>query len=125
MNNEAHPEAQVSQDDMDAVARLKDAHASIRRELAKVIVGHDEVIEQLLIAIFSQGHCLLEGVPGLLGAHRDVRGRDLLEADAHVTNGRSLGVDADVEAVAWTFLVYLLLFLSPGDPILMLVPTTD
>ena len=34
-------------------------------QLAQVIVGQDDVIEQLLIALFSRGHCLLEGVPGL------------------------------------------------------------
>jgi MoxR-like ATPase len=44
---------------------IKEAHHKIRHELAKVIVGQDEVIHQLLIAIFAQGHCLLEGVPGL------------------------------------------------------------
>ncbi len=55
----------VSNDDMDAVNRLKEAHRVIRTELSKVIVGHEQAIEQLLIAIFSQGHCLLEGVPGL------------------------------------------------------------
>ena len=57
--------SEPSQDDIDAVSRLKEAHTVVRRELAKVIVGHDEAIQQLLIAIFSQGHCLLEGVPGL------------------------------------------------------------
>ncbi|MEM7474743.1 MAG: MoxR family ATPase [Planctomycetota bacterium] len=38
---------------------------TMRAELAKVVIGQDEVIEQLLIAILSRGHCLLEGVPGL------------------------------------------------------------
>ncbi|MCR9292143.1 MAG: MoxR family ATPase [bacterium] len=38
---------------------------TMRRELAKVVVGQDEVIEQMLAAIFTRGHCLLEGVPGL------------------------------------------------------------
>jgi MoxR-like ATPase len=52
-------------DDLADVETLQSAAAAVRRELAKVIVGQDEVIEQLLIAIFSQGHCLLEGVPGL------------------------------------------------------------
>lgn len=52
-------------DDVEAVQRLKRTHQVIRQELSKVIVGHDEAIEQLLIAIFSRGHCLLEGVPGL------------------------------------------------------------
>ena len=56
---------EASQDDLNAVQRLKDAHRVIRNELSKVIVGHETAIEQLLIAIFSQGHCLLEGVPGL------------------------------------------------------------
>jgi len=37
----------------------------MRTELQKIIVGQDEVIEQLLAAIFTRGHCLLEGVPGL------------------------------------------------------------
>ena len=37
----------------------------MKAELAKAIVGQDEVIEQLLAAIFTRGHCLLEGVPGL------------------------------------------------------------
>ena len=41
------------------------AYNRIRDELAKVIVGQDEVIEQVLIAIFARGHALLEGVPGL------------------------------------------------------------
>lgn len=38
--------------------------AHIKRELAKVIVGQEEVVEQILIAIFAEGHVLLEGVPG-------------------------------------------------------------
>ena len=59
------PPQQASQGDMDAVNRLKETHQVIRNELGKVIVGHETAIEQLLIAIFSQGHCLLEGVPGL------------------------------------------------------------
>ncbi len=66
MNQDAnHAGTEASADDMAAVARLKEAHASVRRELSKIIVGHDDAIEQLLISIFSQGHCLLEGVPGL------------------------------------------------------------
>jgi MoxR-like ATPase len=56
---------ELSQDDMQALDKLKGAFATVRQELAKVIVGQDQVIEQLLVAIFSQGHCLLEGVPGL------------------------------------------------------------
>ncbi|MCI0359728.1 MAG: MoxR family ATPase [Planctomycetaceae bacterium] len=56
---------QATADDLQALEHLKDAYSAIRQELGKVIVGQDQVIEQLLIAIFAQGHCLLEGVPGL------------------------------------------------------------
>jgi MoxR-like ATPase len=55
----------ASPDDLKALENLKAAYNSVRTELAKVIVGQEEVVEQILIAIFAQGHCLLEGVPGL------------------------------------------------------------
>jgi MoxR-like ATPase len=51
--------------DLDALKRLQDAHQGLRREIAKIVVGQDEVVEQLVIAIFARGHCMLEGVPGL------------------------------------------------------------
>jgi MoxR-like ATPase len=51
--------------DLEAVEQLKSAHDNIRSEIAKVIIGQDKVIEQLLIALLSSGHCLLVGVPGL------------------------------------------------------------
>ena len=57
--------ADLAGDDLAALERLKEAHAAVRAELSKVIVGQHEVIEQILIAIFARGHCLLEGVPGL------------------------------------------------------------
>ena len=44
---------------------LNRAYGDIKSQMAKVIVGQDDVIDQLLIALFSRGHCLLEGVPGL------------------------------------------------------------
>ncbi|MEX2188001.1 MAG: MoxR family ATPase [Pirellulales bacterium] len=56
---------ELSHDDMASLERTKQASATIRAELGKVIVGQKEVIDQLLLAIFAQGHCLLEGVPGL------------------------------------------------------------
>jgi MoxR-like ATPase len=65
MNNPHSTKAEFSGNDLEAVEKLKGAYAQIRRELGKVIVGQDQVIEQLMIAIFAQGHCLLEGVPGL------------------------------------------------------------
>jgi len=49
----------------ESMARLSDAYSRIKQQVSKVIVGQDEVIDQLLIALFSRGHCLLEGVPGL------------------------------------------------------------
>jgi MoxR-like ATPase len=55
----------ASPDDLQALENLKSGYSAIRSELGKVIVGQEQVIEQLLIAIFAQGHCLLEGVPGL------------------------------------------------------------
>ena len=48
-----------------SIEKLTDAYKKIRTEMSKVIVGQDQVIEELLIAMFSRGHCLLEGVPGL------------------------------------------------------------
>lgn len=52
-------------DDKERAARLVDACARIREQVGRIVVGQDEVIEQLLIAILARGHCLLEGVPGL------------------------------------------------------------
>ncbi|MFK7768590.1 MAG: AAA family ATPase [Mariniblastus sp.] len=49
----------------DAIELLKNARTQILSELSQVIVGQEEVVEQILISMFSQGHCLLEGVPGL------------------------------------------------------------
>ena len=52
-------------DDLEAVKQLGRSYEIVKREIAKAIVGQQDVIEQLLIAMFSQGHCLLVGVPGL------------------------------------------------------------
>ncbi len=51
--------------DLSAIERLNDGYRRITREVAKAIVGQADVIEQLLIAVFAKGHCLLVGVPGL------------------------------------------------------------
>jgi MoxR-like ATPase len=51
--------------DVEAVASLSKAYNDIRAEIAKVIVGQEQVIEQLLVSLLSRGHCLLIGVPGL------------------------------------------------------------
>src|SRR5712672_1228556 len=57
--------ADAPYDDKAAAAMLGDAYKKIVDEMGKFIVGQQEVIEQLVIAILAGGHCLLEGVPGL------------------------------------------------------------
>ncbi|MBI3725291.1 MoxR family ATPase, partial [bacterium] len=51
--------------DLQAVERLQRGYKALRDEMGKVIVGQERVLEQLLVSIFSRGHCLLIGVPGL------------------------------------------------------------
>ncbi len=51
--------------DLAAIERLNDGYRRIKREMNKAIVGQHRVLEELLIAIFARGHCLLVGVPGL------------------------------------------------------------
>ena len=48
-----------------AVEQLREARERINKELSKVLVGQQEVVEQLLYALFSGGHCLITGAPGL------------------------------------------------------------
>ncbi len=52
-------------EDADAIEQLAHARDVLVREIHKVIIGQDEVIEQILISMFCRGHCLLVGVPGL------------------------------------------------------------
>src|SRR5436305_7279380 len=59
-NNES-----LAANDLDAVRNLGEAFQSLKKQLGRIIVGQDQVIEELLIALFSRGHCILEGVPGL------------------------------------------------------------
>jgi MoxR-like ATPase len=49
----------------EVVRRLAATHTELTDQIGKVIVGQNEVVEQLLMALFSRGHCLLVGVPGL------------------------------------------------------------
>ena len=51
--------------DVSAVKHLVEKHTQLKKEIAKVIVGQEQVIEEILISIFSGGHALLVGVPGL------------------------------------------------------------
>ena len=59
------PDPTAQPDDVAAVQRCEQGYRQIRDELSKVIIGQDQVIEQVLVAMFARGHALLEGVPGL------------------------------------------------------------
>ncbi len=58
-------DAKVPESDVAAVQKCEQAFNKMRDELSKVIVGQNDVIEQVLVAMFARGHALLEGVPGL------------------------------------------------------------
>jgi MoxR-like ATPase len=51
--------------DIKAVDALHQSYNNIKAEIGKVVIGQDEIIKSVLISIFSNGHCLLVGVPGL------------------------------------------------------------
>jgi len=55
----------TTEDDEQAVENLGKARDSVVTELRKIIVGMDQVIDEMMIAVFARGHCLLVGVPGL------------------------------------------------------------
>ena len=56
---------ELGNDDVARVASLHAKYGEIRRALSEVVVGQNEVVEQVLVAVFSRGHALLVGVPGL------------------------------------------------------------
>jgi len=56
---------ELKKEEIEAVEFLKNARERMLREIRKVIIGQGEVIDQILIALFSRGHCLIIGVPGL------------------------------------------------------------
>jgi MoxR-like ATPase len=62
---EAAEEYQLSDADLAQVEEMGRKRSEIISEIKKVIVGHDKAIEEILIALFCRGHCLLVGVPGL------------------------------------------------------------
>ena len=95
--------------------RLRDVHSRMKTELHRVIVGQDEVIDQLLVALLAGGHCLLEGVPGLaktllvsslsksldLGFHRIQFTPDLMPSD--ITGTELLHVDPETSTRSFRF----------------------
>lgn len=52
-------------DDVQLAGEVAQAYNNIKKEIAKVIVGQEQIIDQLLISLLARGHCLLIGVPGL------------------------------------------------------------
>src|SRR6201986_4352672 len=63
--NELQPPASTHAAEAQTVEQIQAGRLRIQAELAKVIVGQRDVIEQLLIALFAGGHCLITGAPGL------------------------------------------------------------
>jgi MoxR-like ATPase len=59
------PAAAPQEDALAAIAGFKDAHEKVLNEIGKVVVGQRDVLNQILVALFARGHCLLIGVPGL------------------------------------------------------------
>lgn len=57
--------AQIFSNDVEAADALKQAYQNLKNEIAKVVVGQDDVVKLVLTGIFCQGHSLLVGVPGL------------------------------------------------------------
>jgi MoxR-like ATPase len=55
----------IPSDDVQLVEKLNETVRKIKKEIGKVIVGQDDIIDQLIISLLSKGHCLLIGVPGL------------------------------------------------------------
>src|SRR6266851_1214979 len=55
----------IDEGDLLAAERLTTVYRQMNEQLGRVIVGQNEVLKQVLIALFCQGHCILEGVPGL------------------------------------------------------------
>jgi MoxR-like ATPase len=64
MTTPATVEAETK-DDLKALNRLREAYETLRTEVGRVVIGQQQVVEELLIAMFARGHCVLVGVPGL------------------------------------------------------------
>jgi MoxR-like ATPase len=57
--------ASANEGDMEAIRKLGEVRQKLKQEIAKVIIGQEHIVDDLLTAIFSRGHCLMIGVPGL------------------------------------------------------------
>ncbi|MDA1013096.1 MAG: MoxR family ATPase [Planctomycetota bacterium] len=58
-------EEETRERETQAIQGLANAYARMRQEIGKVIIGQQKIVDQLLISLFSRGHCMLVGVPGL------------------------------------------------------------
>jgi len=74
-------EAIESPDDLTLVKKMQDGRDQIVTEIKKVIIGQDDIIDELLIALFSGGHCLITGVPGLAKTLLIKTVADILQVD--------------------------------------------
>ena len=58
-------EGDIREREAQAIKGLQTAYKRMRTEIGKVIIGQQDIVDQLLVSLFSRGHCLLVGVPGL------------------------------------------------------------
>jgi MoxR-like ATPase len=65
MTESTSPMTNLNDNDVGSIDRLRELYARLRKELARVIIGQNDVIERLAICMFARGHGLLMGVPGL------------------------------------------------------------
>lgn len=65
MANDTTESQRLPGEDEESAKLIRDAYQKIHDQVGRIVVGQTDVLEQLLIAIFARGHCLLEGVPGL------------------------------------------------------------
>ena len=82
-----------------AIQGLANAYSRMREEIGKVIIGQREIVDELLVAMFSRGHCLLVGVPGLAPTTGNEAGA--IDALAHAATPEK-GIDPHRAATAAT-----------------------
>ncbi len=70
-----------SPDDLSLVKKMQDGREQIVAEIQKVIIGQEGIIDELLIALFAGGHCLVTGVPGLAKTLLIKTVADILQVD--------------------------------------------
>jgi len=78
---EENMEGIENQDDLALVKKMQDGREQIVNEIKKIIVGQQDIIDELLIALFAGGHCLVTGVPGLAKTLLIKTVADILQVD--------------------------------------------